>query len=108
MIDQEVEMTFHSHAPSRRDVIKIGAAAALASTLAPIESARAGDGGPVREVPALSSGKRAATASGGPRPFTTRPEIDGTFGVVATTHWIATAVAMGILEKGGNAFDAGV
>jgi gamma-glutamyltranspeptidase/glutathione hydrolase len=41
-------------------------------------------------------------------PFTTRPEIDGTFGVVATTHWIATAVAMGILEKGGNAFDAGV
>ncbi|MGD9802462.1 MAG: gamma-glutamyltransferase family protein [Hyphomicrobiaceae bacterium] len=41
-------------------------------------------------------------------PFTTRPEIDGTFGVVATTHWIATAVAMGILEKGGNAFDAGI
>jgi gamma-glutamyltranspeptidase/glutathione hydrolase len=41
-------------------------------------------------------------------PFTTRPEIDGTFGVVATTHWIATAVAMGILERGGNAFDAGV
>lgn len=43
-----------------------------------------------------------------PDPFTTRPEIDGTFGVVATTHWIATAVGMGILEKGGNAFDAGV
>jgi gamma-glutamyltranspeptidase/glutathione hydrolase len=42
-----------------------------------------------------------------PNPFTTRPEIEGTFGVVATTHWIATAVAMGILEKGGNAFDAG-
>jgi gamma-glutamyltranspeptidase/glutathione hydrolase len=41
-------------------------------------------------------------------PFTTRPEIDGTFGVVATTHWIATAVAMGILERGGNAFDAGI
>lgn len=43
-----------------------------------------------------------------PQPFTTRPEIQGTFGVAATTHWIATAVAMGILEKGGNAFDAGV
>ena len=40
--------------------------------------------------------------------FTTRPEIDGTFGVVASTHWIATAVAMGILERGGNAFDAGI
>ena len=43
-----------------------------------------------------------------PNPFTTRPVIDGTFGVAATTHWIATAVAMGILERGGNAFDAGV
>jgi gamma-glutamyltranspeptidase / glutathione hydrolase len=37
--------------------------------------------------------------------FTTRPEIDGRFGVVASTHWIATAVGMGILERGGNAFD---
>src|SRR5258708_14252476 len=43
-----------------------------------------------------------------PDPFTTRPEIEGTFGVVASTHWIATAVGMGILEKGGNAFDAAV
>ena len=40
--------------------------------------------------------------------FTTRPEIDGTFGVVTSTHWIATAVGMATLEKGGNAFDAGV
>jgi gamma-glutamyltranspeptidase/glutathione hydrolase len=43
-----------------------------------------------------------------PSTFTTRPEIEGTFGVVTTTHWIATAVGMGILERGGNAFDAAV
>ncbi len=43
-----------------------------------------------------------------PNAFTTRPEIEGTFGVVATTHWIATAVGMATLEKGGNAFDAAV
>jgi gamma-glutamyltranspeptidase/glutathione hydrolase len=43
-----------------------------------------------------------------PTRFTTRPEINGTFGVVASTHWIASAVGMGILERGGNAFDAGV
>ncbi len=43
-----------------------------------------------------------------PSRFTTRPEITGTFGVIATTHWLATAVGMGVLERGGNAFDAGV
>jgi gamma-glutamyltranspeptidase/glutathione hydrolase len=42
-----------------------------------------------------------------PDPFTTRPEIEGMFGVVTSTHWIATAVGMATLEKGGNAFDAG-
>src|SRR5919112_279020 len=43
-----------------------------------------------------------------PSSFTTRPEIEGTFGVVASTHWTAPAVGMGILERGGNAFDAAV
>ena len=40
--------------------------------------------------------------------FTTRPEILGTFGAVTSTHWIASAVGFGVLEKGGNAFDAAV
>jgi gamma-glutamyltranspeptidase/glutathione hydrolase len=38
--------------------------------------------------------------------FTTRPEIAGSFGVVASTHWIASGVGMAVLERGGNAFDA--
>ncbi len=40
--------------------------------------------------------------------FTTRPEITGTFGVATSTHWIASAVGMKLLEQGGNAFDAAV
>ena len=40
--------------------------------------------------------------------FTTRPELLGTFGVAASTHWLASAAAMAVLEEGGNAFDAAV
>ncbi|WP_315127778.1 gamma-glutamyltransferase [Comamonas antarctica] len=40
--------------------------------------------------------------------FTTRPEITGTFGVVSSTHWLVSQTAMGVLERGGNAFDAAV
>ena len=40
--------------------------------------------------------------------FTTRPEILGRFGVVTSTHWIASGVGMKMLEQGGNAFDAAV
>ena len=35
--------------------------------------------------------------------FTTRPELKGTFGMVASTHWIASAVGMKLLEAGGTA-----
>ncbi|MEW1952120.1 gamma-glutamyltransferase family protein [Terrabacter sp. NPDC080008] len=40
--------------------------------------------------------------------FTTRPTLEGTFGMVSSTHWLASQSAMRILELGGNAFDAAV
>jgi len=40
--------------------------------------------------------------------FTTRPELAGTFGMVASTHWLASAAGMAVLEADGNAFDAAV
>src|SRR3954469_20238034 len=40
--------------------------------------------------------------------FTTRPTLQGTFGMVSSTHWIASQTAMRMLELGGNAFDAAV
>ncbi|KQZ84595.1 transferase [Microbacterium sp. Root166] len=43
-----------------------------------------------------------------PPAFTTRPTLSGTFGMSASTHWLATATAQAVLERGGNAFDASV
>ncbi|MCA1219427.1 gamma-glutamyltransferase family protein [Streptomyces sp. 8L] len=40
--------------------------------------------------------------------FTTRPTLQGTFGMVASTHWLASQSAMAVLEAGGNAYDAAV
>ncbi|WP_017611272.1 gamma-glutamyltransferase family protein [Nocardiopsis xinjiangensis] len=39
---------------------------------------------------------------------TTRPQLRGDFGMVASTHWLASATGMSVLERGGNAFDAAV
>lgn len=43
-----------------------------------------------------------------PPAFLTRPDLLGTFGMTASTHWLATASAQSVLERGGNAFDAAV
>ncbi|MFB7498534.1 gamma-glutamyltransferase family protein [Streptomyces sp. NPDC056161] len=40
--------------------------------------------------------------------FTTRPTLQGTFGMVSATHWLASQSAMAVLEDGGNAYDAAV
>ena len=39
---------------------------------------------------------------------TTRPELRGDLGMVASTHWLASATGMAVLERGGNAADAAV
>ncbi|MBV8716263.1 MAG: gamma-glutamyltransferase family protein [Chloroflexi bacterium] len=43
-----------------------------------------------------------------PVPFATRPMLQGTLGMVAAGHYLAAAIGLSILEKGGNAVDAGV
>lgn len=40
--------------------------------------------------------------------FTTRPTLRGSFGMVSSTHWLASQSAMRMLELGGNAADAAV
>lgn len=40
--------------------------------------------------------------------FTTRPTLQGTFGMASSTHWLASQSAMAVLEDGGNAYDAAV
>jgi gamma-glutamyltranspeptidase/glutathione hydrolase len=43
-----------------------------------------------------------------PPPMTTRPTLEGTVGMAASTHWAASATAMGVLGRDGTAFDAAV
>ncbi|MHB1526698.1 MAG: gamma-glutamyltransferase family protein [Candidatus Dormibacteria bacterium] len=38
----------------------------------------------------------------------TRPQLVGSFGMVAASDWLAAASGMAMLERGGNAFDAAV
>ncbi len=52
----------------------------------------------------MSGGPPLTTSSA----FTTRPQLAGTFGMVAATHWLAAAAGLAALEQGGNAFDAAV
>lgn len=65
---------------------------------------RAVRGGLAIRSPGLSIG--ALDAVRVRRVFTTRPELTGTHGMVASTHWLASAAGMAVLEDGGNAFDA--
>jgi gamma-glutamyltranspeptidase/glutathione hydrolase len=55
-----------------------------------------------------ASGTAPTASLFGEPPFSTRPELMGTFGMVTSSHWLASASGMAILEKGGNAFDAAV
>ena len=69
---------------------------------------RAADAGrPLRH--ARDHAAHAARAAGdAAMTFTTRPTLTGTFGMVSSTHWLASQSAQRMLELGGNAFDAAV
>src|ERR1700736_5411315 len=50
------------------------------------------------------------SAVGESRPvsFATRPVLQGSLGMVAAGHYLAAAIGLSLLERGGNAVDAGV
>src|ERR1700740_3130552 len=58
--------------------------------------------------PLIVQSRQEGPLPGAASSFTTRPQLAGTFGMVASTHWLASAAGMAVLEKGGNAFDAAV
>ncbi|GAB2588225.1 gamma-glutamyltransferase family protein [Microlunatus antarcticus] len=58
-------------------------------------------------TPVTSAFSSAPFSSAPPAPLT-RPDLRGTFGMVASTHWLASATGQSVLERGGNAFDAAV
>lgn len=64
--------------------------------------------GAVRRHPTTAVPHGALTRDRSLVTFTTRPELVGTYGMVASTHWLASQSGMAVLEAGGNAFDAAV
>src|SRR5689334_19174261 len=60
-----------------------------------------------RPVPTLDA-HGSAIGEAGIAPFATRPVLQGTLGMVAAGHYLAAAIGLSVLERGGNAVDAGV
>src|SRR5947209_20576877 len=56
----------------------------------------------------IRDARRRKGMAGFPSPTTHRPPITGTHYMAATGHPLATMAAVRILERGGNAIDAGV